>query len=64
MGGKTNPQDRFIEPTILIDVKPDDPIMQNEIFGPILPILTVATPEEAIEFINARPKPLTIYVFR
>nr|AEE61834.1 unknown [Dendroctonus ponderosae] len=63
LGGKTDPQDRFIEPTILIDVNPDDPIMQEEIFGPVLPILTVATPEEAIEFINARPKPLAIYVF-
>lgn len=64
MGGKTDPQDRMIEPTLLIDVKPDDRIMQEEIFGPVLPILIVATPEEAIEFINSREKPLAVYVFR
>lgn len=64
MGGKTDPQDRMIEPTLLIDVKPDDRVMQEEIFGPVLPILIVATPEEAIEFINSREKPLAVYVFR
>ncbi|XP_066260449.1 aldehyde dehydrogenase, dimeric NADP-preferring-like isoform X2 [Euwallacea similis] len=63
MGGQTDATQRFIEPTILIDVKADDDVMQEEIFGPVLPILTVATPEEAIEFINAREKPLTLYVF-
>lgn len=48
----------------MTDVKPDDAIMQEEIFGPVLPIVTVSTPEEAIEFINKREKPLAIYVFR
>lgn len=64
MGGGTDPTQRFIEPTIVTDVKPDDAIMQEEIFGPVLPIITVATPEEAIEFINQREKPLAVYVFR
>ncbi|XP_066140654.1 aldehyde dehydrogenase, dimeric NADP-preferring-like [Euwallacea fornicatus] len=63
MGGQTDSTQNFIEPTILVDVKPDDDVMQEEIFGPVLPILTVATPEEAIEFINAREKPLALYVF-
>ncbi|CAG9773879.1 unnamed protein product [Ceutorhynchus assimilis] len=63
MGGATDPETRFIEPTILIDVKPDDLVMQEEIFGPVLPILTVDTPEEAIEFINKREKSLALYVF-
>ena len=40
--------------SILVDVKPTDPVMLDEIFGPILPFVTVDTPEEAIQFINAR----------
>lgn len=64
MGGRTDPNQRFIEPTIVTDVKSDDAVMQEEIFGPVLPIVTVATPEEAIEFINKREKPLALYVFR
>ncbi|XP_030760710.1 aldehyde dehydrogenase, dimeric NADP-preferring-like isoform X2 [Sitophilus oryzae] len=63
IGGQIDAQDLFIHPTILVDVKPDDDIMQEEIFGPILPIITVNNPEEAIEFINAREKPLALYVF-
>ncbi|XP_060522148.1 aldehyde dehydrogenase, dimeric NADP-preferring-like [Cylas formicarius] len=63
MGGEFDDSNLYIEPTIVIDVKANDPIMQEEIFGPILPIVTVATPEEAIEFINGREKPLALYVF-
>lgn len=54
VGGNTDVQDLFIEPTILTDVKPTDPAMQEEIFGPILPIVTVESAFEAIKFINSR----------
>ncbi|PNF42212.1 Aldehyde dehydrogenase family 3 member B1 [Cryptotermes secundus] len=54
VGGETNSSERFISPTILVDVKPTDPVMQEEIFGPILPILNVDSPSEAISFINSR----------
>ncbi|NWH40755.1 AL3B1 dehydrogenase, partial [Chloropsis hardwickii] len=50
-------------PTVLADVLPSDPAMQEEIFGPILPIVVIANMDEAIEFINARPRPLAIYAF-
>ncbi|XP_075169944.1 aldehyde dehydrogenase type III isoform X1 [Haematobia irritans] len=63
IGGKSNANELFIEPTIIVDVKPDDPVMQSEIFGPILPIVSVESAYEAIKFINAREKPLAIYVF-
>jgi aldehyde dehydrogenase (NAD+) len=62
-GGRIEEKTRHIEPTILLDPSPESPVMQEEIFGPILPVLTVKTPEEAIRFINARPKPLSLYVF-
>lgn len=54
VGGKYDASERFIEPTILVDVQPDDPIMEEEIFGPILPIYTVENAYDAIKFINAR----------
>lgn len=54
LGGNVNPSDKFIEPTILVDVKPTEPVMQHEIFGPILPIVNVNNAYEAIEFINSR----------
>ncbi|KAK4874754.1 hypothetical protein RN001_014114 [Aquatica leii] len=63
IGGKTDANQRFIEPTILVDVNPNDPVMQEEIFGPILPIITIDNPYQAISFINAREKPLALYVF-
>ncbi|XP_064019399.1 aldehyde dehydrogenase family 3 member B1-like isoform X2 [Pogoniulus pusillus] len=50
-------------PTVLVDVQQDDPVMKEEIFGPILPILTVKSVDDAIAFINARERPLAIYVF-
>lgn len=52
-----------MEPTILRDVSPSDPVMQEEIFGPILPIITVKDAAEAIKFIKAKDKPLALYVF-
>lgn len=63
VGGDTDPSERYIAPTILINVSSDDPIMKEEIFGPILPIVVVDSAYEAIGFINSRPKPLSLYVF-
>lgn len=54
IGGQTDAKEKYIEPTILINVKPTDPIMQEEIFGPILPIITIENAYEAIKFINER----------
>lgn len=62
-GGRYDPSDRFIEPTLLINVQPTDPIMREEIFGPILPIVTVRDIFEAIDFVNEREKPLSMYIF-
>nr|XP_025972941.1 aldehyde dehydrogenase family 3 member B1-like [Dromaius novaehollandiae] len=63
IGGQTDEQERYIAPTVLADVQPSDPAMQEEIFGPILPIVVVASMDEAIDFINARMRPLALYVF-
>lgn len=63
IGGKTDPSDKFIEPTILIDVKPTDPVMQEEIFGPIFPIVTINNAYEAIKFMKSKEKPLAMYIF-
>ncbi|XP_068004310.1 aldehyde dehydrogenase family 3 member B1-like [Melanerpes formicivorus] len=63
MGGQTDEEERYIAPTVLADVLPSDPIMQEEVFGPILPIVVVANMDEAIDFINARPRPLAVYAF-
>jgi len=62
-GGSTDEKDLWIEPTIVVDVPDDDPLMQDEIFGPILPIITVNSIEEAINYINNRPRPLALYSF-
>jgi len=63
VGGETDASERFIAPTILTDVKLTDKVMQEEIFGPILPIFIVENAYEAIQFINSREKPLALYVF-
>lgn len=63
LGGGTDPDRLRIEPTILLDPSPEEPLMGEEIFGPILPVLSVASMDEAIGFINRRPKPLAAYVF-
>ena len=62
-GGETNAAERYIAPTILRNVSPDAPVMQEEIFGPILPVLTYNRIDEAVEFINRREKPLALYLF-
>uniref|UniRef100_A0A0A1WJM9 Fatty aldehyde dehydrogenase n=1 Tax=Zeugodacus cucurbitae TaxID=28588 RepID=A0A0A1WJM9_ZEUCU len=63
VGGNYDASERFIEPTILTDIKADDPIMQEEIFGPLLPIFTVENAYDAIKFINSREAPLCAYIF-
>jgi aldehyde dehydrogenase (NAD+) len=62
-GGKYSDARRKIEPTVLIDVDPESAVMQEEIFGPILPVLTWKKLDEAIEFVRSRPKPLALYLF-
>lgn len=62
-GGTGDEATRYIAPTILTDVDPQSPVMQEEIFGPVLPIVTVRSLDEAIHFINQREKPLALYVF-
>ncbi|NXA57344.1 AL3B1 dehydrogenase, partial [Nothocercus julius] len=63
VGGQADERERYIAPTVLVDVQPSDPIMQESILGPILPIITVTGVDEAIDFINARERPLVVYVF-
>jgi aldehyde dehydrogenase (NAD+) len=63
LGGTTDADDRYIAPTVLVDTPPAAAIMQEEIFGPLLPVLPVASVAEAIDRVNSRPKPLALYVF-
>lgn len=62
-GGQTDADERYFSPTLLDDVEPTSPVMQEEIFGPIFPIVTVKSTDEAIKFIVDRPKPLALYYF-
>lgn len=62
-GGGHNREDRYIAPTVLADVDPTSPVMSEEIFGPILPILSVGTLDEAIEQVLSHEKPLALYAF-
>jgi aldehyde dehydrogenase (NAD+) len=62
-GGRTDPADKFIEPTILFPVSWDDRIMQDEIFGPLLPLLVYSDINDILHKINERPKPLSLYLF-
>ena len=62
-GGRTKSEVRYIEPTLLDDVAEDAPVMQEEIFGPIFPIVTFGQIEEVIDFVTKREKPLALYYF-
>jgi aldehyde dehydrogenase (NAD+) len=62
-GGETDASERYIAPTILKNVKEDDEVMKEEIFGPILPVISVPSVHAAIAFINRQPKPLALYCF-
>ncbi|XP_020708934.2 aldehyde dehydrogenase family 3 member B1-like isoform X1 [Athalia rosae] len=63
IGGESDASERYIAPTVLINVKPTDPVMCDEIFGPILPVVTISNVYKAVEFINSREKPLAFYIF-
>ena len=63
IGGKTDPANRLIEPTVIDNVSYDDPIMQNEIFGPLLPIVYYQDLNEVITHLQATEKPLALYFF-
>lgn len=63
LGGKTDEQERFIEPTLLKVTNLDSQVMNNEIFGPVLPIIEFEDKKEALEFVSKRPKPLAFYYF-
>ena len=63
LGGATDATERYIEPTLLKDVDPSSPVMQEEIFGPVLPMIPFDDRKEALEFIRGREKPLALYYF-
>ena len=63
IGGESNSSELYIAPTVLDGVSLESPLMQDEIFGPILPVLTYSDVTEAIAIVNQRPKPLALYLF-
>ena len=63
LGGDTKEDERYISPTVLVDVDLNSPLMTEEIFGPLLPIVPVKSVDDAISFVTARPHPLALYVF-
>jgi aldehyde dehydrogenase (NAD+) len=62
-GGRSDNPALRIEPTVIVNPPPTDPVMADEIFGPILPVLTVDSLDSAAEFVNSKPKPLALYLF-
>jgi len=62
-GGETDRDEKYISPTLLTNVDKESPVMQEEIFGPILPVLPFSSIDEVTQFINDRPKPLALYLF-
>jgi aldehyde dehydrogenase (NAD+) len=62
-GGTTNRNERYISPTILQNISFEDKIMQDEIFGPILPVIAFTKLEDAIKMVKERPKPLSCYIY-
>ncbi len=63
LGGTVDAADRYVAPTVLVDPDLDGPLMNDEIFGPLLPVIAIDDVDEAIAFVNERPKPLALYVF-
>jgi aldehyde dehydrogenase (NAD+) len=63
IGGGSDSSKMSIQPTVVVDPDPAEPLMTDEIFGPILPIMTVQSLDDAIGFVNSRPKPLAAYLF-
>ncbi|TXE08672.1 aldehyde dehydrogenase family protein [Gelidibacter salicanalis] len=62
-GGASDGKDHFIEPTLVFDVPEDSKLMQDEIFGPILPVKTFSTLQEPVDYINSKEKPLALYIY-
>jgi acyl-CoA reductase-like NAD-dependent aldehyde dehydrogenase len=62
-GGIVDVDDSYVSPTIVLNPKPDSSLMEDEIFGPILPVIGIENIREAIDFVNRRPKPLALYLF-
>ena len=63
IGGGSDSSKISIQPTVVVDPDPAEPLMTDEIFGPILPVVTVQSLDDAIGFVNSRPKPLSAYLF-
>lgn len=63
IGGETKPSELYISPTVIDHASVQEPVMQDEIFGPILPVIEYSDLTEAIAMINERPKPLALYLF-
>ena len=63
IGGELDETEKYIPPTVLSNVKKDSTIMEEEIFGPILPIMTYTNIDEAVNLIRSKPKPLSLYIF-
>ncbi len=63
VGGEVDLDQRYIAPTVVLNPSLDSAVMSDEIFGPILPIITVKNIEEAVELVNSRAKPLAMYVY-
>jgi aldehyde dehydrogenase (NAD+) len=63
VGGGFGASSLRIHPTVIVDPDPDEPLMKEEIFGPILPVISVQSLDDAIQFVNSRPKPLSAYLF-
>jgi aldehyde dehydrogenase (NAD+) len=62
-GGETDAEELYIAPTVLVDVPIDSPIMQDEVFGAILPVLEIDSLDAVVDWVNERPDPLGLYVF-
>jgi aldehyde dehydrogenase (NAD+) len=62
-GGRIDVENCFIAPTVLKDIKPDDPVMQEEVFGPVLPVIDFDQFDEVYGIIARNPKPLATYIF-
>lgn len=62
-GGEYDLQERYMAPTLIADPAPDSPLLTEEIFGPILPLLSFEKIDEAIHYVNERPRPLALYYF-
>ena len=63
MGGKSDRSDLYIEPTIMDGVTPEDKVMQEEVFGPLLPVLTYSNLDKLLKTLKSGPSPLALYIF-